>query len=170
MNVRDTISSANFWQYSFFTLWKTWYFFSLHSLVNIFWSIKKNLFEYAMSKYLMRKKCQRRIVKYCRLPCRNADKSIFSRSREKCSCQNAYLMEFAALNGFARREFFRLRLFLRLNDIRLRNCLKSKLRTVSMVDCLWKETPTHYYYYYYIMDCATRAYQTTSLKSIIFEK
>lgn len=50
--------------------------------------------------------------------------------------QNAYLREFAALNGFARCEFFRLRLFLRLNDIRLRNCRKSKVRTLSMVDCL----------------------------------
>lgn len=50
--------------------------------------------------------------------------------------QSAYLTEFAALNGFTRREFFRLALCLRLNDIRLRNWRKSKLRIVSMVDCL----------------------------------
>lgn len=45
-------------------------------------------------------------------------------------------MEFAALNGFAGREFLRLRLFLRLNDMRLRNCRKSKFRIASIVDDL----------------------------------
>lgn len=49
-------------------------------------------------------------------------------------CQNcAYLIEF---DGLERRELFRLKLLLRLNDIRLKNCRKSKLRIVSMVDCL----------------------------------
>lgn len=48
----------------------------------------------------------------------------------------AYRKEFAALNGFARREFLWLRLFFRLNDMRLRNWRKSKLRIVSMVDGL----------------------------------
>lgn len=56
------------------------------------------------------------------------------------SLKFAYLIEFAALNGFVRREFFRLTLLLRLNDIRLKNCRKSKLRIVSMVDCLKNET------------------------------
>lgn len=58
----------------------------------------------------------------------------------KTSCWKifAYLSEFAALNGLLRREFFRLTLLLRLNDIRLKNWRKSKLRIVSMVDCLKK--------------------------------
>lgn len=51
---------------------------------------------------------------------------------------NTYLIEFAALSGFARREFLRLGLFLRLNDMRLRNCRKSKFRIASMVDGLQK--------------------------------
>lgn len=45
------------------------------------------------------------------------------------------LIELAA-DALLRREFFRLTLFMRLNDIRLKNWRKSKLRTVSMVDCL----------------------------------
>lgn len=45
-------------------------------------------------------------------------------------------MGFAALNDFARCEFFRLRLFLRLNDMRLKNWRKSKLRIASKVDGL----------------------------------
>lgn len=48
----------------------------------------------------------------------------------------AYLSELPALNGLLRREFLRLTLLFRLNDIRLKNWRKSKLRIVSMVDCL----------------------------------
>lgn len=48
-------------------------------------------------------------------------------------------MEFAALNGHDKREFFWLGLFFRLNEIRLRNCRKSKFRIVSIVDCLKNE-------------------------------
>lgn len=56
------------------------------------------------------------------------------KKRENKEC--AYFMELAALNGLARREFFRLTLFLRLNDMRLKNWRKSKLCIVSMVDVL----------------------------------
>lgn len=56
--------------------------------------------------------------------------------REKENKKSAYFMELAAPNGLARREFFRLTLFLRLNDMRLKNWRKSKLRIVSMVDVL----------------------------------
>lgn len=77
----------------------------------------------------------------------NSFPSFNRRTKQKTSnrlCVNskkkkyAYLMEFAALNGFARREFLWLRLFFRLNDMRLRNWRKSKLRIVSMVDSLNK--------------------------------
>lgn len=54
---------------------------------------------------------------------------------QKCT----YLMEFAALDGFVKREFCRLGIFFRLNDMRLRNCRKSKFRIDSMVDCLKNE-------------------------------
>lgn len=74
-------------------------------------------------------------------------------------------MEFAALNGFSRRE---LRLFFRLNDIRLRNWRKSKLRIVSMVDGLNKWHINNWW----IMSATEREKKKTRihLKSIIFEK
>lgn len=79
--------------------------------------------------------------------------------KNRTEYQNAYLIEFAVLNGFAKREFFRLKLFLRLNDMRLKNWRKSKFRTVSMVDGLEEQ-----------LRIVTNRIGQTNHESIIFEK